>query len=147
MMGYPVTLLMMDLERFKRVNDKYGHTKGDLVLLTAAHLLRSQLRKSDVCSRYGGDEFLAVLPGVDKDLAEQTRRRIQTAFDERPITHIEGDPVQVGISIGFALFPEDGLEADTLIAVADRDMYEDKISRVEQADSSADVIHFESRSE
>jgi len=147
MMGYPVTLLMMDLEKFKRVNDEYGHAKGDLVLLTAAHLLRSQLRKSDVCSRYGGDEFLAVLPGVDKDLAEQTRRRIQTAFDEKPITHIEGDPVQVGISIGFALFPEDGLEADTLIAVADRDMYEDKISRFEHADSPADVIHFERRRE
>jgi diguanylate cyclase (GGDEF)-like protein len=147
MMGYPVTLLMMDLERFKGVNDKYGHTKGDLVLLTAAHLLRSQLRKSDVCSRYGGDEFLAVLPGVDGALAEQTRERIQAAFDEKPITYVEEEPVQVGISVGFALFPEDGLEADLLIAIADRDMYENKLDRAGTKADAAEVIRFKQTKE
>jgi len=143
MVGYPVTLLMMDLERFKAVNDRYGHTQGDLVLLTAAHLLRSQLRKSDVCSRYGGDEFLAVLPGVDRELAVQTRQRIQAAFDRKPITYVESEPVRVGISVGFALFPNDGLEADLLIAIADRKMYENKLDRVGTRAQTADVIHFE----
>jgi diguanylate cyclase (GGDEF)-like protein len=145
MMGYPVTLLMMDLEKFKSVNDKYGHTKGDLVLLTAAHLLRSQLRKSDVCSRYGGDEFLAVLPGVDQELADQTRSRIQSVFDEKPITFIEEEPVSVGVSVGSAIFPDDGLEADVLIAIADREMYENKLARVGRDEATSDVIHFQKR--
>jgi diguanylate cyclase (GGDEF)-like protein len=139
--GYPVTVLMMDLEKFKAVNDIYGHTKGDIVLLTAAHLLRSQLRKSDVCSRYGGDEFLAVLPGLDRNLANQTMGRIQAAFDGKPITYFENQPVLVGVSVGIAVFPEDGMELDLLIAIADRDMYDNKVERV----GRSELFPFEQR--
>ena len=121
--------MMMDLERFKAVNDRFGHQNGDLVLLAAANLLRAQLRNSDICLRYGGDEFLAILPGVDEQLALQTRRRIQTVFDEKPVADIENEPVQVGVSIGVAGYPKDALEVDTLVAFADREMYFDKTKR------------------
>jgi len=141
--GYPITLLMMDLEKFKAVNDRYGHKKGDLVLLEAGHLLRAQLRKSDVCLRYGGDEFLAVLPGVDRELAVQTTKRIQAVFDDNPITYIDNEAVKVGISVGVAIFPEDGLEPDLLVAIADRDMYHNKMERAGARDSRGSVISFE----
>jgi len=141
--GYPITMLMMDLEKFKAVNDRYGHKKGDLVLLEAGRLLRAQLRKSDVCLRYGGDEFLAILPGVDRDLAVQTTNRIRSVFDEKPITFIDSESVQVGISIGVAVFPEDGLEPDLLVAIADRDMYHNKMERAGVGDGRGSVISFE----
>jgi diguanylate cyclase (GGDEF)-like protein len=141
--GYPITLLMMDLEKFKAVNDRYGHKKGDVVLLEAGRLLRAQLRKSDVCLRYGGDEFLAVLPGVDRELAAQTTKRIQAVFDETPITYVNDEAVKVGISVGVAIFPEHGLEPDLLVAIADRDMYHNKMDRAGDRDSGGAVISFE----
>jgi diguanylate cyclase (GGDEF)-like protein len=141
--GYPITMLMMDLERFKEVNDRYGHKKGDVVLLEAGHLLRAQLRKSDVCLRYGGDEFLGILPGVDKELARQTTKRIQAVFDDNPITYIKNESIQIGISIGVAIFPGDGLEPDLLVAIADRDMYRDKRERAGVSGRGASVISFE----
>lgn len=144
-LGYPVSLMMLDLERFKTVNDRFGHKNGDLLLLEVGKLLRSQLRKSDICLRYGGDEFLALLPGVDKRLARQTRKRIQATFDASPIMNIEGFDVRIGISIGVATFPGDGLEPDQLVAVADRDMYRNKLDRSNSAFSSNSnsVIPFE----
>jgi diguanylate cyclase (GGDEF)-like protein/putative nucleotidyltransferase with HDIG domain len=130
--GFPVTLLMMDLDGFKAVNDRYGHKNGDAVLIEVGRVLRGQLRKSDTCLRYGGDEFLAILPGLDKSLGSQTSQRIQAAFDGRCLVNIEGEDVGVGISIGVATFPGDGLEPDVLVAKADQDMYREKIERAKR---------------
>jgi diguanylate cyclase (GGDEF)-like protein/putative nucleotidyltransferase with HDIG domain len=146
-LGYPVSLLMMDLERFKAVNDRYGHRNGDLLLLEVGKLLRGQLRKSDICLRYGGDEFLALLPGVDKRTARQTIRRIQALFDEKPLMNIDGNDVLVGISMGVSTFPADGLDPDMLIAIADRDMYGDKLERTEEEERSPQIVPFERRKE
>jgi diguanylate cyclase (GGDEF)-like protein/putative nucleotidyltransferase with HDIG domain len=137
--GYPVTLLMMDLDGFKAVNDRYGHKNGDAALIEVGHVLRRQLRKSDTCLRYGGDEFLAILPGLDKSLGSLTSQRIQAAFDGRCLVKIEGEEVGVGISVGVATFPEDGLEPDILVARADRDMYRDKVERAKVTGESAVV--------
>jgi diguanylate cyclase (GGDEF)-like protein len=144
-LGYPVTLLMMDLERFKAVNDQYGHKNGDLVLLEVGNILRGQLRKSDICMRYGGDEFLAILPGVDKELAQQTKGRIQAVFDNEEIISIEGEEIRVGISIGISTFPLDGHDPDLLVAIADRDMYRDKLRRSRAAGTGSSVVPFERR--
>ncbi|MGW8178535.1 MAG: GGDEF domain-containing protein, partial [bacterium] len=83
------------------------------------------------------------LPGVDRELAAQTRERIQDAFDDEPITYIEGEPVQVGISIGFALFPEDELEPELLITAADRRMYKNKLERAESREPGVSVVPFD----
>jgi diguanylate cyclase (GGDEF)-like protein len=146
-LGYPVSLLMMDLERFKAVNDRYGHRNGDMLLLEVGKLLRGQLRKSDICLRYGGDEFLALLPGVDKRTARQTIRRIQALFDEKPLMNIDGNDVLVGISIGVSTFPADGLDPDMLIAIADRDMYGNKLERSDSEDEPSQVVPFDRRRE
>ena len=107
-MHYPVTLLMMDLEFFKDVNDRFGHKVGDSVLVEFASTVKQQLRKTDTCLRYAGDEFIAVLPGVDQEGTVHTVQRIQDAVQGRTIT-VEGQQIaQIGVSIGSATFPVDG---------------------------------------
>lgn len=128
-MHYPVTLLMMDLEFFKDVNDRFGHKVGDWVLFEFAQTVKQQLRKTDTCLRYAGDEFIAVLPGVDKEGTVHSIRRIQEAVKRRTI-NVEGEEVPpVGVSIGSATFPVDGRDPDQLLSVADRAMYQNKLAR------------------
>ncbi|MBI4445147.1 MAG: diguanylate cyclase [Acidobacteria bacterium] len=141
--NYPVSLLMMDLESFKEVNDTYGHQVGDRVLIQVAHILRNQMRKSDTCVRYGGDEFIGVLPGVNKTLAQQTISRIQSAVDTHRMTIDDTNAIQIGISIGAATFPADGEELSVLMAAADQAMYRDKLTRTQRKRRSGSVVAFE----
>lgn len=127
---YPLTILMMDLERFKEINDTLGHKVGDLALVKISQVLRRLMRKSDTCIRYGGDEFIGVFPGVNKELAQQTMARIQTTVDGYQVPVEAPEPVCVGISVGAATFPEDARSSDLLLAVADQAMYADKIARL-----------------
>lgn len=143
--GSPVSLLMMDLDGFKSVNDRYGHKNGDALLVEVGRLLRSQLRKSDMCLRYGGDEFVAILPGVDRALGEQTARRIQFAFEDRGLINVEGEDVGVGISVGVATFPSDGIESEALLVSADRDMYLNKARRSHAIRPELTLVPFEKR--
>lgn len=140
---YPVTLLMMDLERFKEVNDRFGHKVGDLLLAGVASVLRSQMRKSDSCIRYAGDEFVAVLPGTGKEQARQTIERIQNAVDSFRMPLRESQFVHVGISIGAASFPEDAHELDQLLSIADTAMYANKAARNQRTGQKGDVLPFE----
>jgi len=140
--GYPVSILMMDLDGFKRVNDLFGHQNGDALLVEVGRLLRGQLRKSDTCLRYGGDEFLAVLPGLDRNLALQAAARIQTAFSIGPLLNIDGENITVGISIGIATFPADGTEPQVLVAAADQDMFRNKKERKPRSENSQNLLPF-----
>jgi len=144
-LGYPVTILMLDLERFKNVNDQYGHRVGNRVLIEVARVITQQLRKSDICLRYGGDEFLAILPAVDKSLARQTVHRIQRSFDEKGLLRVGKNNIRVGISVGVSTFPSDGLEPDLLVAIADRRMYQNKISRTTESSPRGSVVPFNRR--
>ena len=141
---YPVTLLMMDLDSFKRANDQWGHKIGDRTLIEVSHVLRNQLRRSDTCIRYGGDEFVAILPGVAKDLSESSVVRIQQAVETHTILLEGGEALSVGISIGAATFPEDAGDLDSLLGRADQAMYANKMRRAGQAPSS--ILHFSRRS-
>jgi diguanylate cyclase (GGDEF)-like protein len=119
--GLPLGLVMLDLHRFKEVNDKHGHPGGDEVLRAAATTLKKALRTSDSAFRIGGDEFAVLLPQTDADQALALSRRIETVFAET-LLHL---PISVTVSMdhGVATFPLDGEQADELIRVADERLY------------------------
>ena len=122
----PLSLLMLDLDDFKLVNDNFGHLFGDRVLTWTGELIRSTLRASDIPARYGGDEFAVILPETDGDEARRTAERILEAFADRPFISEQRGPVPVAISIGVASFPDCGRTATELIASADSALYQVK---------------------
>jgi diguanylate cyclase (GGDEF)-like protein len=124
-----VSLLVMDLDGFKDINDTYGHHIGDRALREVAAVLRNGIRPYDICVRYAGDEFIVVLSGCSAEEAEQKRQELQQEiarllFEARP-----GRPLRLGLSIGTAVFPEDGDTYESLLAAADSRMYHDKAAR------------------
>jgi diguanylate cyclase (GGDEF)-like protein len=124
-----VSVLLMDVDRFKEINDTFGHGVGDRALRDAAEVLRSSIRPYDSCGRYAGDEFIVVLPGCDRIEAEIKRRELQHALDLLAIETREGQPVRLAVSAGAATYPDDGATDEALLAAADRRMYEDKAER------------------
>jgi diguanylate cyclase (GGDEF)-like protein len=119
--GSPLGIVILDLHRFKEVNDKYGHPRGDEVLKAAANTFQKALRTSDSAFRIGGDEFALLLPQTDPDQALALSRRVEAVFAE--IIR----PFQLAISVtmdhGVANYPQDGDQADELIHVADERLY------------------------
>jgi diguanylate cyclase (GGDEF)-like protein/putative nucleotidyltransferase with HDIG domain len=142
---YPVTLLMMDLEGFKEVNDRYGHKVGDRMLTEIAQVLRNQTRRSDTIVRYAGDEFVAILAGTSKEQSRQTVERIQDSVDSFKMAVRNDQYVRVGISVGAASFPEDAQDLDALLNLADVEMYRNKTIRTAQGKGTGDVLPFEKR--
>lgn len=120
----PFALLLLDLDRFKEINDTMGHGRGDLLLQQVATRLRDALRKSDTMARLGGDEFAAVLPNTKMDGATLIARKILEAFNCPFI--MDDLSLEIGVSIGIAVFPEHGADADTLMRRADVAMYVSK---------------------
>ena len=119
--GLPLGIVIVDLHRFKEVNDKYGHPRGDEVLRAAATTLQKALRTSDSAFRIGGDEFALLLPQTDSTQAIALSRRIETVFAEtlRPLQLT----FAVTMDHGVATFPQDGDQSDQLIHVADERLY------------------------
>lgn len=117
-----LAVMFLDLDRFKYVNDSWGHETGDFILTEAAQRIRNSLRKTDLVARMGGDEFTVLLPDIvsKKDL-ENLAQRIQADIQE-PI-QVSGQVYKPSCSVGLALFPEHGTEADTLLARADTALY------------------------
>ena len=117
----PVALLVLDLDRFKEVNDTLGHHAGDRLLQEVGMRLRGALRESDTVARLGGDEFAAVLPGADAAAAALAAATLQAAL-ELPLL-LEGRELSLAASIGIAAYPAHGADADTLLRHADIAMY------------------------
>ncbi|HEY8023492.1 MAG TPA: diguanylate cyclase [Burkholderiaceae bacterium] len=118
-------LLFIDLDNFKSINDIYGHSSGDLVLKIVAQRLRELIRTSDVVARYGGDEFVVLLKGVTsiRDVVA-SEEKIRAAIAQ-PI-ELEQGSAQVGVSLGWAIFPQDGEDPEALLKIADLRMFDVK---------------------
>jgi diguanylate cyclase (GGDEF)-like protein/PAS domain S-box-containing protein len=123
--GYPVALAMFDVDHFKAVNDTYGHAAGDEVLIAMARLLRDHARVSDVACRYGGEEFMLLLPHI---ALEDARARVEQLRQECADSAIAFGSfrMSVTVSIGLAAYPAHGLTARELIGRADEALYRAK---------------------
>ena len=124
-----VSLLVMDLDDFKSINDSHGHHVGDRALCEVARVLRTAIRPYDICVRYAGDEFIVVLSGCDADEAQSKRAELQQNIDDVYFEARPGKRVALGISVGAAVFPQDGESYEALLATADSRMYQDKSRR------------------
>jgi len=125
----PLSVLMVDLDDFKRINDEHGHQAGDRVLRSIAGALRAAVRTSDVVARYGGDEFVVLMPDTDVSEAGNVARRAAEAVAELAHPMPDGTDVHVTCSVGLALHPRDGRSGKALLRAADAAMYTHKRSR------------------
>ncbi len=120
-----LAVMVLDLDRFKDVNDTFGHTVGDRLLQAVGERLKASLRSSDTVARLGGDEFLVLLPKIARpEDALGTAEKILDAV-RRPLA-VDGQELRVTTSIGVALYPDDGEESETLVKNADIAMYRAK---------------------
>ncbi len=132
--GASMSVLLADIDRFKRINDTYGHAVGDQVLCEIGRRIRSLLRAYDAAGRYGGEEFLLVLPGTDAPNAHLVAERVRAGVHATPVTS-ESASYEVSVSIGLACTDVVGFESSALILVADQALYRAKAggrNRVEQ---------------
>ena len=121
--GHPFSLLMLDIDHFKAVNDTHGHPAGDHVLRALARRLTDVLRSTDLCSRYGGEEMVVLLPGQSPELGQMVAEKICQEVANRPFSAGETKDLVVTLSAGVASYPDHGLTPDALIEMADRAMY------------------------
>ena len=119
----PLAVAMIDLDGFKAVNDRHGHAQGDRVLREVAGVLRSTLREPDVVARYGGDEFVVLMPETDERHARAVVTRIGRALAGHAFLLADAPPARIGASAGLAMYPRDGATPTDLLAAADAAMY------------------------
>jgi diguanylate cyclase (GGDEF)-like protein len=124
--GSPVSLIMMDVDHFKAFNDANGHDAGDEVLRHVAHVLKRHIRAEDVACRYGGEEFLVVLPGCVIDDAYSKAEAIREAIAQLNVICRGSALARITLSLGIACYPEDGERMEDLIAGADAALYQAK---------------------
>ena len=116
-------LVMLDIDGFKLLNDTYGHPCGDDALRHVAAILQERTRKTDVVGRYGGDEFVLILPDTDSAKAEVLVKELRETFAEVPFSAPTGDRIPIRSSFGIATYPQDGQEVNELVAAADTKLY------------------------
>lgn len=125
----PLAVLLMDMNNFKEINDTFGHIVGDKCLSLVGQVIAQQIRGSDVGARYGGDEFVVILPNTNIDEALITAEKLAEAVADAAALHPGEEPVRLGISVGVACCPDDSRSAGELLRVADQRLYDVKAAR------------------
>jgi two-component system cell cycle response regulator len=124
--GESIAVAMMDLDRFKAVNDTYGHPTGDVILYETARIIKETAREIDMPGRYGGEEFIAILPDTDEEAAGAFAERVRRAVEEHAFRDGETE-VRMTVSCGVASFPGDGVDRpEALLKAADEALYQAK---------------------
>ena len=121
--GSPVSIVFMDLDGFKLVNDAYGHRAGSATLTEVAHIIMYSVREADFVARYGGDEFVVMLPETSSKRAVEVAERVRSEITAHRFTGGVGADIYLTASFGVASFPEHATEAEKLIELADAAMY------------------------
>ena len=124
----PFSVLLMDIDRFKGVNDKYGHPVGDVAIKAVAKVLQETLRGTDFVARYGGEEFAVGMIETDAKGAALIAERLRKIMEQTVVTRVFDGPLSITLSIGVAAFPEDSKNKEDLIALADEALYHAKRS-------------------
>ncbi len=127
--GSTLSLLFIDLDRFKPINDTYGHLRGSRTLREVGFLLREGVRETDIPARYGGDEFCVILPQTDGAAAHVLAEKLRDMIEGHTFLQEEGIDARLGVSLGVATFPAEAKTKEALIRLADKRMYEDKDAR------------------
>jgi diguanylate cyclase (GGDEF)-like protein/putative nucleotidyltransferase with HDIG domain len=142
--GHPLSVLMIDLDLLREINNTYGHLAGDAILCAVADVFRSQLRHYDVAARFGGEEFSILLPETPVEKALEIAERIRRAVAERSVdVSTSSEPIHATVSIGVASFPSDGSDQNSLIHQSDLAVYRAKLqgrNRVQAASAEAAVL-------
>ncbi len=142
--GHPLSVLMIDLDLLREINNAYGHLAGDAVLCGVSEVFASQLRSYDVAARFGGEEFSILLPETPVDQALEIAERIRRAVANRDFdVSTSSEPIHVTVSIGIASYPADGADQNALIHQADLAVYRAKLqgrNRVQAASAEAAVL-------
>jgi diguanylate cyclase (GGDEF)-like protein len=123
--SHPFSLLIIDIDHFKKYNDTYGHLAGDEVLRRLASVFKETIRSSDYAARYGGEEFIIILPEISPEQGVEAAERIRRKVGEQRFEG-DGEAIEVTISVGVASYPENGEDAETVIRNADEALYEAK---------------------
>ena len=126
--GWPLTILLFDLDQFKRINDTHGHLTGDRVLERFAAVLARHLPEGAVAGRYGGEEFLAVLPGWNREAARERAEAIRRSWEAITVASPDGDNLRLSVSVGVAGLRAEEESAEALVARVDEGLYEAKAS-------------------
>ena len=124
-----LSVICMDIDDFKIINDKYGHSTGDRLLASVAGVVRHELRQMDILTRYAGDEFVAIMPMASGKMAESIADRIRNAVEEQLFSVRTGTLIGLGVSLGVGCFPDDGETSEELLTAAARRMQRDKHAR------------------
>jgi diguanylate cyclase (GGDEF)-like protein len=124
--NYLLSLVMLDIDHFKKINDTYGHPQGDIILKEIAELLNKDLRAGDIVARYGGEEFVIMYPYIELDVAVVAAERLRKLVENHPFPG-QDNPLKITISLGIATFPSQGVtDEDSLIFAADKCLYKAK---------------------
>jgi diguanylate cyclase (GGDEF)-like protein len=124
----PFSILFMDIDKFKLVNDKYGHPVGDVAIKAVARVLRDTVRGTDFVARYGGEEFAVGMVETDSRGAEQMAERVRSIMEKTMITRVHDGELRCTLSIGVVSFPDDTANMADLVAMADKALYHAKQS-------------------
>jgi diguanylate cyclase (GGDEF)-like protein len=130
--NHSIGIMMIDIDYFKKFNDSFGHDAGDYTLQLVGSLLAKFIRGDDIACRYGGEEFTLVLPATEPELLKERAEQLNQAARELELTYRNRSLGHISLSIGIAVLPQHGEDAETVIATADKALYQAKTNGRDQ---------------